>query len=98
MLNKFRMTLQSSSNNYCAEGIAVVFVRGSRPMTQEFPVADEILKFAELLDKGLISREEFDHQKAILLGTYQEENLVDHHDHAETQEPVDSEEEPSHHR
>lgn len=88
------MTLQSSSNNYCAEGIAVVFVRGSRPMTQEFPVADEILKFAELLDKGLISREEFDHQKAILLGTYQEENLEDHNSE-KTQEPVDSEDKPS---
>jgi len=68
------MTLQSSSNNYCAEGVAVVFIKGSRPTRQDFPVADEILKFAELLDKGLISREEFDHQKAILLGTLQEES------------------------
>ena len=77
------MTLQSSSNNYCAEGIAVVFIKGSRPMRQDFPVADEILKFAELLDKGLISREEFDHQKAILLGTLQEENL-EHYNSEET--------------
>ncbi len=63
------MTLRSSSNNYCADGMAVVFLKGTRPIKQDFPVADEILKFAELLDKGLITREEFDYQKAILLGT-----------------------------
>ena len=86
------MTLQSSSNKYCAEGIAVVFIKGSRPIRQDFPVADEILKFAELLDKGLISREEFDHQKAILLGTLEEET-VDHHEHADEKESDKNEEE-----
>ena len=53
---------------------------------------DEILKFAELLDKGLISREEFDHQKAILLGTLEEETL-DHHGHADEEESDKHEEE-----
>ena len=32
-------------------------------------VADELLKFSELLEKGVISQEEFDAQKAKLLGS-----------------------------
>tara|TARA_Y100000589_G_C27174163_1_gene638003 strand:+ start:109 stop:852 length:744 start_codon:yes stop_codon:yes gene_type:complete len=73
------MTLQSSSNNYCADGMAVVFLEGARPVRHDYPVADEILKFAELLDKGLITRDEFDHQKAVLLGTL--EHCDDKQDH-----------------
>ena len=85
------MTLQSSSNNYCADGMAVVFIKGSRPVKQDFPVADEILKFAQLLEKGLISREEFDHQKSILLGTLEEENVkpVTHQEEDEPDKTVD---------
>lgn len=62
------MSLQSTSNNYWADGTAVLLGHYSKSNRPVFPVADEILKFAELLDKGLITREEFDEQKAILLG------------------------------
>jgi len=38
------------------------------PNTEQFSVADELLKLADLLDKGIITQEEFDAQKAKLLG------------------------------
>ena len=41
----------------------------STPAPTPASVADELLKFSELLEKGVISREEFDAQKAKLLGS-----------------------------
>ncbi|WP_151737476.1 SHOCT domain-containing protein [Paenibacillus tengchongensis] len=40
----------------------------SEDNSQPFSVADEILKFKQLLDAGVITQEEFDQQKAKLLG------------------------------
>ena len=39
------------------------------PVPAPTSVADELLKFSELLEKGVISQEEFDAQKAKLLGS-----------------------------
>ena len=41
----------------------------STPARAPASVADELLKFSELLEKGIISQEEFDAQKAKLLGS-----------------------------
>lgn len=68
------MSLQSTSNNYWADGTAVILGSYSKSSRPDFPVADEILKFAELLEKGLLTREEFEQQKALLLGHVSHEN------------------------
>ena len=40
----------------------------SQEIKESFSVADELLKFKELLDEGLITREEFDKKKIDLIG------------------------------
>lgn len=44
-----------------------ITIEGTQESSNSFSVADELLKFKELLDAGLITREEFDKKKEELM-------------------------------
>ena len=54
--------------NYVKERVSDIKNRESQPYQSQVSAADEIKKFKELFDMGIITQEEFDAKKKQLLG------------------------------